>query len=504
MKKLIIWICVILVVGLVSVLLYLLAPWSSPSKPDRVALSPGWVNHRDPQGFSVNIPEDWKVKADSSNGRIDLTGSMGAQVTIWPIFIPASLNSSSASAVLSKLTAQVWPEAQWEAVEIFSAGAIRRKGMWLNQQAASILTWTNSPRGSAAFFYALAAPPNSFNEWEDSFAKILSSFEVSGSSQSKGQPHVQYVQWRDPKENAFSFEVPEGWKVTGGLFRFASVDTRPAYVVVSPDGVVRITGGDSRIPTFTEPSPLLQMGGFSEGSWYSPGYGVRMQVRRFTPPTDFLKDYIATAVARGCTDLTYSDVRDRPDAVEAINAINARFNNQAVSTAHYAGEAAFTCQINQDSMDGYYFAELLRSQIQGGALWNVEYLYGYFTPVSREEEAQSVLQHLLTTFQLNPQWAARQQNITANTSQIVAQTNEQISNMIMQAFEYRSQSEDENSRKWENATLGVEDVIDPLTGRQFKVESGPNYQWIDNHGYVIGTQTDTKPAYDFRALVRLP
>ena len=506
MKKLLIWVGVLAVVVLGGWSIYLMGPWSTATDAAGVPAPPGWVSHRDPKGFSVAIPKGWKVEADASNGRINITGTGEEQVVIWPVFIPASLNSTSAGAVLSRLTAQVWPEAQWESPQGFAAGVVRRRGMWLNRQAASILTWSNSPKGSAAFLYALAAPSNGYAERENTFAQILSSFHVTGAAAGPASqtPAVQYTRWQDPRENAFSFEIPEQWKVTGGLFRFAPVDTRPAFVALSPDGAIRITGGDSQIPTFTEPSPILQMAGFYEGSWYSPGYGVRMLVRRFTPPVDFLKNYIPSAIARGCAGLSFSNDRNRPDAVEAINAINARYNNSAVAATHYAGETAFSCQMNGEPMVGYYFVEQVRAQMQGGALWNVEYLYGYMAPQSKQETAQSTLEHLLASFQLNPQWAAMQQNITANTSQIVTQTNEKISSMIMESFEYRNRVNDELSRKWENAILGVEDVIDPLSGRQFKVESGSNYQWIDNRGYVVGTQTDTRPGFDFRKLVRLP
>jgi hypothetical protein len=63
---------------------------------------------------------------------------------------------------------------------------------------------------------------------------------------------------------------------------------------------------------------------------------------------------------------------------------------------------------------------------------------------------------------------------------------------------------DELSRRRENAILGVEDVVDPVTGRELKVESGSNYYWIDHRGDIVGTQTDTRPNLDFRELTRLP
>jgi hypothetical protein len=97
-----------------------------------------------------------------------------------------------------------------------------------------------------------------------------------------------------------------------------------------------------------------------------------------------------------------------------------------------------------------------------------------------------------------------QQNIAANTSQIVSRTNQEISRMISDTYRTRQSVDDELSRRRSNATLGVEDVTDPLTGREFKVESGSNHYWIDHRGAVVGTDTDTRPTLDFRAVIRRP
>ncbi len=97
-----------------------------------------------------------------------------------------------------------------------------------------------------------------------------------------------------------------------------------------------------------------------------------------------------------------------------------------------------------------------------------------------------------------------QQGIAANTSQIVSRTQQEISKTISDTYWNRQGVMDELSRRRSNATLGVEDVIDPATGRQIKIESGSDYYWIDHRGSIVGTQTDTRRNLDFRQLVRLP
>ena len=171
-----------------------------------------------------------------------------------------------------------------------------------------------------------------------------------------------------------------------------------------------------------------------------------------------------------------------------------------------AGEAAFTCQKSGRAMQGYYFAATLYTAVAGmqGGIWHVEYLFGFLAPEGKAATAQEVMGHILQTVQINPQWMAMQQGITANTSQIVSRTSNAISETISSSYWSRQQTMDEISRRRSNATLGVVDVVDPTTGREMKVENSSNYYWIDHRGAIVGTETYTRPNLDFRELVQLP
>ena len=78
---------------------------------------------------------------------------------------------------------------------------------------------------------------------------------------------------QDPAEQAFSIEVPQGWKITGGLYRFGLLDPRLMVDMVSPDGKIDIRFGDYRVPPFAPLTPTLASLGFSSdgfGSGQSP------------------------------------------------------------------------------------------------------------------------------------------------------------------------------------------------------------------------------------------
>ncbi len=462
----------------------------------------GWVAHKG-AGYTLETPPGWTVRAEPKTGRLDIQGTAREQVIVWPVFVPGTLDAGSAPAVLGKLASGLWPDARWEAPQPLSATAVRARGRAGDRATVAALTWIASLKGNAGYLYAVAAPDASFRPLEDAFARILVSVRITGTPSGGGQPALSWVRWQDPKENAFSFEVPTGWNAAGGLFRFASVDTRTAWQLSSPDGQVRITGGDAEVPPFTVLTPTLATSGFYEGSWYSPGYGLNMMVRRYLPGVVFAREYVQRKAPRDCAELTFTETRERPDAVQALNALYAQSAGYVVSTLT-AGEVAFTCRQNNQPMSGYYFAGTKLNQSPGVAQWYLEYLFGFLAAAPRVAEAQSVLHHVIGSIQINPQWAATQQGIAANTSRIVSRTQQEISKTISDTYWNRQGVMDELSRRRSNATLGVEDVLDPASGRQIKIESGSDYYWIDHRGAIVGTQTDTRPNLDFRQLVRLP
>ena len=76
--------------------------------------------------------------------------------------------------------------------------------------------------------------------------------------------------------------------------------------------------------------------------------------------------------------------------------------------------------------------------------------------------------------------------------------------MIVNGYNQRSKVYDEISRKRENSILGTTDVVDPVSGSQYKIDSYSDYHWMNNQGEVTGNSTGTNPGYGWHELVTLP
>jgi hypothetical protein len=317
------------------------------------------------------------------------------------------------------------------------------------------------------------------------------------------RPGLAFVRFTDPRENAFSTEVPRGWKTSGGLFRVASVDTRGAVESVSPEGDIRVSAGDKDLPPFTVPNQVLAMAGFREGSWYSPGYGVRMMVRRYQPGVVFAEDYVRAKLAPqiGCSSLTITAKESRPDLTKSINALYSQFAAQGMNVREDAGEVWFSCTHNNQQWKGYYLVTTQISAGAGGGVWHAEHVLGYAAASGKAAIAEIAMLHLAVAMQLNPEWVKMQQGVTMATSQIVAKTNEQVSSTIRKTFENKWKTEDQIFRRDANARRGVTDVLDPETGESWTVQNGSSQYWRKpGSDVIVGTQTYDSPGVGYEPL----
>jgi hypothetical protein len=470
----------------------------------------GWSPFRDGL-VEMRHPPGWQIQRDADTGRLVVQGTRGERLVVWPFFLDGTLDGGTAGRMLAQMAARQAPDRTWGPVQGAGPTAVRADGRGGADVGVTVLTWTPTARGTAGQFVLAIAPAELRRQSETTFSAILSSVRLTGRREpsagrgAPARPSVTFVPFQDPNEGAYSLDVPQGWRVSGGLVRKAPVDVRSQVLAASPDNQIQLRIGDADLPPFTVPTPLLAQTGFREGSWYSPGYGVQMQVFRYLGGEQFAAFWVNTKVSGACGNLKMVGGRPLPQTVQAMNAIMARHGSGYVRQRLDAGDVAFRCQQGPMPMAGYLFvATLATGTADGAGTWNVDQLQGYLAATERAGEAQAILAHMVESVRLNPAWVRMQQNITGNVSSIVSETGAHVSKVISDSYWSRQAGEAEMSRRRSNQILGVEDLRDPATGRELKVESGSSYYWIDPRGNVAGTNTDNRPNLEYRELIRLP
>jgi hypothetical protein len=289
-----------------------------------------------------------------------------------------------------------------------------------------------------------------------------------------------WITVRDTRENAFSIQVPQGWKTYGGLFRFSAIDTRMIVDMTSPDGLTNLRIGDSTVPPYRVPGPFLRSG---------PG------VAAYTAGNVFANRYGQARFASLCqgVHLTKSDT------------LVPKYHPAANGMSHTtAGEAFFSCISNSAPMSAYVYAETMLLGPGGpGSSWVVVALGSLIAPAEQARAAGATLQHAGQSLVMNPAWVSMQnqlnnraiQQINAATRATIAATNAE--NAREQAMISQLQNDSVN-----DVINGVQATVDTSTGQRYIAPLGQGgRQWINGNNVVV--ESGLSPGAGFTPLTPL-
>ncbi len=484
--------------------------------------SGSWTTHNDPSGFAVDLPAAWTVAKDPATGQIALRGSRGERIVIWPLFLgQVQLDARGGATLVQQLARKFDAQAHWSAV-VPMRNVARLMATGGGRGASAMLSWANGASGASVYFYGIEAPAEVYRASTDSFVAILKSFHVVQDASVKNAAQaasgaggaLSFVNWKDPHEGAFSTSVPQGWQVIGGAYRLSPVDVRYEVAMGSPDGEVRAAVGDASLGGFIQPTQMLAMAGLREGMNYQLGDGSQLNIRRWMTGQQFARGYVELVLSKLCTSPQISSNNVREDLAPVFNqAARAEGFNVAVS----AGDAAFTCNLNGRTVQGKYVAGTI--QVPGSGIWFAYRLYGYLVVAGREKDAEKALAEAGQDWKFNPEWLAQQKNtadaavmqdnirsqqLRQRAQQAIAEDQRQTSDMIMKGWEQRNKVYDEIDRRRENAILGTVDVVDPESGKQYKISNYGDYHYMSNSGAIYSTYSPDTPPPDLREMITLP
>lgn len=461
-----------------------------------------WPTHNDPLGFSVRHPPNWVAEA-VQNELSRVRSADGAMfILVQPFFArDGETAAGKVGEVPTKLTA-VLPNATIANV---------RQASYQPDEVIAEISFDDGGRpgralalclvdGRSGMFYAIAAPAQTFDKVRPVLIDILDTFTfTTPTAPPVAGGGVNFVTWHEPNEAAFTLEVPQGWEVSGGLYRTNALDVRPDVQISSPDGQIFFRIGDQDVPPFITPSSMLNMTGFTEGSWYSY-MGMTWMVRSYVGGLDFAREYLMQHLPDGCTDATITQERERDDLSQPINDIYARYNLYGSSIVMSMGEVAAECQSSGQPVVLYCFAGIKLTQTPPETgIWTVDYLIYGFAAAEQQDTAKAILGHIANSYQPNLDWMRRQSELAGAVGDIVAKTGAEIREIMRQTFEASSQVRDDAARRWSNMILGMTDVRDPITGEEWRVANGHNYYWRKGDT-IVGTDID-RPNVDFTPLV---
>jgi hypothetical protein len=333
----------------------------------------------------------------------------------------------------------------------------------------------------------------------DPTAAYAAAPSVGGAAAAK----TAWVRYDDPSERAFSIEVPQGWKVQGGMYRFGYFDVRVTVDMRSPDGNMILRLDDANIPAYALPGPNKP----AEGQPYSKPQQFQMMVEKYRTAQDFAQPYGKSRFKSACQTLTPQTGTWKPSMPAAVLA------NRPNTTSEVSVD--YTCATAAGPRLASVF--IRTSLYTASGFWQADPVLSILTAADLMPQAQSVMQHVLDSFQIYPQWQAHQQQMTQEGAALVqrdfqtflAQTRATMQNFTnsmnqqVSGFEAQQNAQAAQVQSWGNTLTGLTNARDPLTGQQFQVWTGPDANHYQN-GLGTTVNSNSSPGAGYHQLQTQP
>ncbi|MHB2019065.1 MAG: hypothetical protein ACYCW6_19120 [Candidatus Xenobia bacterium] len=197
------------------------------------------------------------------------------------------------------------------------------------------------------YLFAIAAPADRFRTQQQTLLRVLMSFafdNLPGAAPILPLPDsLRGRQWNDPLHNAFSAQIPSGWKATGGMYQVGLTDYRKSLLLGSPDGQLSILAGDPTVPGFLVPDARSQELHQAEGSTVELNPGRAGMLLPYLPASDFNRMYVSRGLTPVLRNVRITGVRDMADyANQVAQSAQAEADRIMPGAMHFRATAALS------------------------------------------------------------------------------------------------------------------------------------------------------------------
>lgn len=491
-------------------------------------LQDGWFEAHPEPNLVLKLRKGWSAnRQEGGIGPINFVGPNGARVVVWPMFVDKSMRMPNRYSILTGFAGIAAREFSWSQPGPFGANGERMYGRAQNAVAQATFTYSNTPHGLAGFWYLTSASPQEYESLRPVFTELMRGVRIFGGGGSRPSgtapaiapaAQLRFVRWKEPNESAYTTDVPQGWRINGGLVRPDPMRLLDPVEMQSPDGQIFAFSGDRTLPMFKTLTQMEASMGLREGM--NNGNGLLM---RYMPAAQFLPQYLPRRLGQSCPGFQITDVQNQPELADDANrklAADGSGTNQRVDVA----VAQFRCSAEAGGLvQMVTYALATDPRMTGGesfTLWQVYSVAGFIAPPARAAEAGQAVIRLLSARQVDPRWAEGNRAMVGQIANISQQSQAQISQMINDRFKILQRpspssssstssstqigSSDEMIMQQQNAMMDQTDVVDQNTGEKFKVVSGSNYYWVNPQGTIVGTNAPSQPTTDFQLMTQLP
>ena len=307
---------------------------------------------------------------------------------------------------------------------------------------------------------------------------------------------INWVHYTDSAEGAFSMDVPYGWQVQGGMYRFGYLDVRWMMDVRSLDGKVIIRINDPNVPPYVLPGP--HTGAAGRPSIKPQLY--QMIVDNYREAGAYAESYAKHRFSTACKSL-------RPRRADWTPTMPAEWHTEPGARVTQAS-IAYDCPTSDGPRIVVVFAR--NSLYSASGLWLVDPVISIIATPDALAQAGLMTQHMIDSWHVNPQWKDSQQEMTKKGLDVIRggfrdfmqqmqayhQQREAAMNQQVAHFESQQHAQAQQVSAWGQMLTGITTVQDSTTGTKFEVFSGPKANYYTN-GNGVTINSNVSPGPDF-------
>jgi len=321
---------------------------------------------------------------------------------------------------------------------------------------------------------------------------------------------VQYIDKDGIGIEAFRILIPSDWKFEGGIY-WTNLDN-PAMPAVSaikvsnPDGSEELETFPNQMFFWTDNPMTMSM--FPAGSRY---FGA--EVRQ---PTDSLGYIENILIQRARGDVSGLRIMEKQKLPELAKQLVAGQQQPGIKTSVDSGKVRIEYQKNGKIYEETIFAviEYLSFPIQSmygtttNTNWIGDYLFSFKAEKGKLDASTKVLQTMVNSFQVNPQWFNKYNQLVqyliqnqirriqaiGQISRIISQTSNEISDMMMQSYNDRQATYDRISDNFSQMIRGVDSYYNPIEQKSVELPSGYGNAWTNSLvEYILSDDPNYNP-----------
>ena len=473
------------------------------------AFAQGWVQHNDKNGFRLSHPTGWMVETPDAKTIYAHSADGSSVVLIHAFFEKSNVGAKQWVSQLPARFGNVFGRAhvgqikERRKVSDDAMAQLEYTSRWGDCKASVLV----SIHQGAGMMYAIGAPALQYEPRKDELVKVVQSFTVTGAPGQTGGaeaadgprtgaqagPELRYQRFTDPREGAFSVELPASWNVQGGTLRRSAVDVKQWLKLMSPDGRITLWTQEPQLPAmFTLPTqgmPAANNPSSPTMQYMQGGQFAEFVLRRFYLPG---------------VQLQIVNRRARMDLQQVRERLNRQYAVAGVQTTVTYGEVDFEYMRNGQKFVGTIIAGTQATLIAGMGTWNPLLIGGWTAPAEQANIAIAVQNHGQSTYSQSAEWFHSQQQTTGKVSQINRETAEYTGKLRTDSYWAAQKANDRMSERRADVNRGRVRLEDPYTGQRYEAVSGKNYYYVHSpSGQVLGTNNTERPNIDVTELKQI-